>query len=54
MTKTLQQIRVGDLLLFAGQWHAVVKLSYSGKYGTLCFKTYPPVIIQVDDRFEVS
>jgi hypothetical protein len=54
MTKNFQQIQVGDVLLFAGQWHAVVRLSYFGKYATLCFKTYPPVIVRVDDKFEVS
>jgi hypothetical protein len=52
MSKSLSQIRTGDVLLFAGLWHAVVKVVYGREYGKLYFKTYPPVIIRAADLLE--
>jgi hypothetical protein len=54
MSKDLGQIRIGDLLFFAGRWHAVVSLRRGNTYGMLCFKTYPPVIVRADDKFEAQ
>jgi hypothetical protein len=52
MCKSLNQIRVGDLVQFAGMWHAVIKVIYSHEYGKLYFKTYPPVVIRTGDTLE--
>ena len=49
MCKRLEQICVGDLLLFAGMWRAVSNISYSRGYGMLYFKTYPPVVVRAGD-----
>ena len=53
MCKSLSQIRAGDLLRFAGIWHAVVRVIHGREYGKLYFKTYPPVVIRACDMLEV-
>ena len=47
MRKSLSQIRLGDLLLFAGVWHAVTNITIDLEYGMLYFKRYPPVVVRV-------
>ena len=53
MCKSLNQIQPGDLLRFAGIWHAVVKVIEGREYGKIYFRTYPPVVIHAADLLEV-
>jgi hypothetical protein len=53
MRKRADQVKVGDQLMFVGQWRIVTGLENMGYgMGHIYFSNYPPVVTRAGDTFE--